>query len=287
MTSARSRNEISTPVPRLTGSGPDHRSAASSRPSTQSSTNRWSRVGEPSPQSSTSPSDSSIFRIIAGIACDGLEVEVVPGPVEVRRQQERSVEPVLVAVRLRSDEDRLLRDAVRRIRLLGIAAPELVLGERDGRELRIRANGSDDDELAYLVDPRELEHMSAHDQVRVPEAAGTRPIRADSAHLAGEVEDELRLRVGEQALRVGLPGQVVVAPPRDEGLRSSVAQPFDEVRAEEPAASGDAHVHVASTALGVSQSTRPIQRSRVAAYQAIVFATPSSHDTSGSHPVSR
>ena len=35
-----------------------------------------------------------------------------------------------------------------------------------------------------------------------------------------------------------------------------------------------------------SQSTRPIQRSRFSAYQAIVCRTPSSHETRGSQPVS-
>ncbi len=47
-----------------------------------------------------------------------LQVEVVARAVEVRGQQEDRVEAVLLAVRLRSDEDRLLRDAVRCNRLL-------------------------------------------------------------------------------------------------------------------------------------------------------------------------
>ena len=61
-----------------------------------------------------------------------LEVEVVARSVEVGRQQEDRVEAVLLAVRLRADEHRLLRDAVGRVRLLGVAVPEVVLAERDG-----------------------------------------------------------------------------------------------------------------------------------------------------------
>ena len=59
-----------------------------------------------------------------------LEVEVVARAVEVRGQQEDGVRAVLLAVRLRADEDRLLRDAVRRVRLLRVAVPEVVLPER-------------------------------------------------------------------------------------------------------------------------------------------------------------
>ena len=77
-----------------------------------------------------------------------LEVEVVARAVEVRRQQEDRVEAVLLAVGLRADEHRLLRDAVRRVRLLRVAVPEVVLVERHRRELRVGADRPGDDELA-------------------------------------------------------------------------------------------------------------------------------------------
>ena len=66
----------------------------------------------------------------------------------------------------------------------------------------------------HLAQARELEHVRAHHQVRVPVAAGVRAVRADPADLGGEVEDELGLRVGEQPLGVVVASQVVVAPPR-------------------------------------------------------------------------
>ena len=80
--------------------------------------------------------------------------------------------------------------------------------------------------------------------------------------------------------------QVVVGAARDEDVVTVVLQPLDEVRAEEAAAAGDDSSHTGAR-VGVSQSTRPIQRSRFSAYHAIVFATPSSHETRGSQPVSR
>ncbi len=52
------------------------------------------------------------------------------------------------------------------------------------------------------MNPALLEHVRAHDEVRVPVAAGVRPVRADAADLGGEVEDELRARVGEEPRRV-------------------------------------------------------------------------------------
>src|SRR3712207_8686740 len=52
-----------------------------------------------------------------------------------------------VAVALRSDQQGLLRDAVRRVRLLRVTVPEVVLPERHGRELRVRADGAEHDQL--------------------------------------------------------------------------------------------------------------------------------------------
>ena len=84
------------------------------------------------------------------------------------------------------------------------------------------------------VQARLLEHVRAHHQVRVPVAAGVGAVRADAADLGGEVEDELRLRVGEQPLGVVPARQVVVA----RGARRTTScpsrlEPLDEVRAEE------------------------------------------------------
>ena len=49
------------------------------------------------------------------------------------------------------------------------------------------------------MEPRLLEDVRAHHQVRVPVAAGVGAVRADPADLGREVEDELRLGVVEQA----------------------------------------------------------------------------------------
>ena len=176
-------------------------------------------------------------------------VEVVAGPVEVRGQEVRRAEPVLVPVGLRAHEHRLLGDAVGRVRLLGEAVPELVLAERHRCELGVRTDGADDDQLLDLVQPGLLEHVRPHHQVRVPVAAGVGAVRADSADLGCEVEDELRARVLEQAGRRVHRRQVVVTAARREHVVAVRCQPLGQPRAQEAAAAGDERPHVASPGL--------------------------------------
>src|SRR5712691_5529173 len=97
-----------------------------------------------------------------------LEVEVIPRPVEIRRQQVDRVEPVLLPIRLRADEQRLLCDPVWRIRLLWVSVPQRGLAERHRRVLRVGADGADEYELARLTQARLLEHVEAHLEVCVP-----------------------------------------------------------------------------------------------------------------------
>ena len=66
----------------------------------------------------------------AGMTCERRGIEVVAGPVEVHRDEVDDVEAVLLAVGLALDEQHLLGEAVRRVRLLGVAVPEVVLAER-------------------------------------------------------------------------------------------------------------------------------------------------------------
>ena len=228
------------------------------------------------------------------MTCAFVGVEVVARPVEVRGQQEDRVEAVLLAVGLRADEDRLLRHAVGRVRLLRVAIPEVLLVEGRGSELGIRADRPGDHDFPHAVQARLLEHVRAHEQVRVPVAARVGAVRADAAHLGREVEHHVRLALRERARHVVGAGQVEPGPRGHERLDAARGQPLDQVRADEPGPAGDEdagarlerHRVVTGSVVG-SQSTRPTHLSRLAAYQAIVRAMPSSHDTRGSQPVSR
>jgi hypothetical protein len=218
-----------------------------------------------------------------------LEVEVVSRAVEVDRQQVDRVDAVLLAVRLRADEQRLLGDAVGRVRLLRVALPEVFLAERHGRELRVRAHRAEQDELGHPVQPRLLDHVRAHHQVRVPVAAGIRAVRADAADLGREMDHQLRPCVGEQPLRVLPVRQVVVRAAGDDRVEPLRAEPFDQMCPQEPGTAGDERSHGAVLTVGAvygSQSTRPSQRSRFSAYHWIVLRMPSSQETCGSQPVS-
>src|SRR5205814_7520408 len=97
------------------------------------------------------------------------------------------VRAVLGAVALRADEHRLLRDAVRGVRLLRVTVPQVVLAEGDGGELRVRAHRAGDDELADAVLPAQLEHVRAHHQVRVPVATRVGAVGPDAAYLGREM----------------------------------------------------------------------------------------------------
>ena len=155
--------------------------------------------------------------------------------------------------------------------------------------LRVDADRADVHELLDAAQSRQLEDVGAHHQVRVPVATGVRAVCADSAHLGRKVEHHVGPCVVESPFGILAQREVVVVSPHREHVVAVLLQPFDEVRPEEAAAARDERSHVdfvATVGSRVIQSTRPIQRWRLAAYHSIVCATPSSHVTSGSQPVS-
>ena len=85
--------------------------------------------------------------------------------------------------RLRTDEDRLLRDPVRGVRLVGIAVPEVVFRERHRGELRIRADSAHDHDLRGGVQARLLEDVRAS-RARIVAASDAERLRNDPADLA-------------------------------------------------------------------------------------------------------
>ena len=93
--------------------------------------------------------------------------------------------------------------------------------------------------FGVAVQPRLLEDVRAHREVREPVAAGIRAVRADAADLGGEVEHELGFGVAEQPRGVVHRREVVVGAARDDDLVAVGLEPLDEVRAEEAAAAGD------------------------------------------------
>src|SRR5256885_6448340 len=82
----------------------------------------------------------------------------------IRRPPRSTLFPYTTLFRsLGAHEQRLLGDAVRGVRLLRIAVPEVLLAERNRTELRIGAHRPDDHELLDAADPallRSEEHTS-------------------------------------------------------------------------------------------------------------------------------
>ena len=109
--------------------------------------------------------------------------------------------------------------------------------------LRISADGARDDELAHVVDAALLEDVRAHDEVCVPVTAGVGAVRADSAHLGGEMKDEVGPRLREEPGGVLHRRQVVVAAARHDDLLPVGLEALDEVRADEATAAGDEYAH--------------------------------------------
>ena len=118
-------------------------------------------------------------------------VEVVPRAVEVHRQEVDRVEPVLLPVGLRLHEEQLLGQPIGGVGLLRIAAPEVLLPERHGGELRIGADRADGHELLEPGLPGMLHEHRPHDEVLVVEAAGVLTVGPDAPHDRRQVDDDV------------------------------------------------------------------------------------------------
>ena len=127
--------------------------------------------------------------MIAGMTWLVSLVEVVPRPEEVGRDDEGRIEPVLVSIGLRLHQEHLLREPVGRVRLLRVAAPEILFAEGHLRELGIRADGPHDDELADARPPGLVDQVDPHHGVRVEELARAVSVRSDATHDRCGVDD--------------------------------------------------------------------------------------------------
>ncbi len=83
---------------------------------------------------------------------------------------------------------------------------------------------------------RVLEHQRAHHQVVVPIGAWVYAVGTDPTDARGEVDDELRVGVGIEALDRFFGGEVVVNAARDCHIRTELVEAVDDVRAEKAGA---------------------------------------------------
>jgi len=169
-------------------------------------------------------------------------MELVARPEEVRGDQVGESLAVLVLVDLCVDQVRLLGDPVRGVGLLGIAVPQIVLGEGNRRELRIGADRADEH---GLVDPFRVpggfDHMGAHQQVRQVEPGGVVEVVADSADVGSEVDDHRRIVRGEHCFCRARLSEIELTRPRRSDIGPSIGKASDHAATQETGPSGDDH----------------------------------------------
>ena len=138
------------------------------------------------------------------------------------------------------DEQHLLGDSVGGVRLFRVPVPEIALEKWNRRELRVRANRADADELLDAGGACLLHDHRAHHHVFVEEPAGRLPVGADAADDRGEMNDDLRFEIGVHAADVRLVRQVVVRF-AGRGERTAVAprECSHHMAAEKTVAAGD------------------------------------------------
>ena len=142
-----------------------------------------------------------------------LQVKVVARAVQVDRQQVDGIEAILLAVGLGLDEQHLLGQAVGGVGLFGVAIPERLFAEGDGREFRISADGADGDEFLDAALPGFVHELDAHHQVDVEEIGGAGAVGANAAGQGGQVNDQVGAGGIVHALDIGRIHQVVFLDP--------------------------------------------------------------------------
>ena len=186
----------------------------------------------------------------------GFQVEIIPRAVQVDRHEHHRVEPVLLPVGVRLDQQHFLGEPVGRVRLLRIAVPDFVLLERDAfRILGIRADGSDGDDLLHPRLVRLVKDVGPHHQVFVEKLGGEFLIGADPGHPRREVDDHLGFGVRHQPPDGERIGQVdFVDRRRRDPLRPLRMELIHDKRPEESGSAGDKKSRVFPIHGGISRS---------------------------------
>src|SRR5512140_1831576 len=165
---------------------------------------------------------------------------MIPGPVQIDGQEVDPREPVLLAVGLDLDEEHLLREPVRCVRLLRIAGPEVVLAKRHGRELRVRADRPEADELPDAGPPRLFDELDPHDRVLEKEESRVLAVCADASDDRGKMNDEVRFLLREiRAHGFALAQIEASGARRQEGAGAARFERVNERAPEKAARSGD------------------------------------------------
>ena len=137
------------------------------------------------------------------------------------------------------NQERFLRDAIRRIGLSWIAVPKILFPKRDRREFGVRANRTEANEFLDADATRLLDQMDAHHRVVVEELSRMHPIRADAADHCSSVDDQIRPSASEKIAHVLRLSKVDLARMRyEEPCRPPLFELAAKKTAEKSAAAG-------------------------------------------------
>ncbi len=161
-------------------------------------------------------------------------VERVAGSIKIDRQHIDCVEPILLPIGLRLDQQHFLGEPVRGVGLLGITAPQVVFLEGHGGEFRIGADRTGADEFLDAVQPGLLHQLDSHDQIFVEETSRIFAIRADPSDHRGQMNDNLRPKPGVHPQHRLMPHQVVLGRARNTNSGASPRfKRFDDMASKE------------------------------------------------------
>ena len=227
-------------------------------------------MGVPSPQSTTC--DCARIAGVDELAdhgrdyVAGLEIEVVTGSIEVHRKQRDDRGAVLLAIGLRLHDEHALGEAIRRVGLFGVPVPQVTLGERHRRVLRIRAHGPRHEHLGHLSDPTRFEQLDAHARVLVEEPAWLGAVRADAADYRCEVHHRIGAVAVEQPIDLFPIREVAVGAPQAHDVGTGRAELGHHVTTEEACSTR----HHDPSVPGLEQLMPPTPRGRARRYLSIM-----------------
>src|SRR6266446_5615180 len=97
------------------------------------------------------------------------------------------IKGVLLTICLSLNQQHLFCDAVGGVGLFRIPVPEIIFSEGNRRELWIRTDSPNPDELFHAEAPSVFHQHRTHDDVLINEPTGVRAVRAYSANDCSEV----------------------------------------------------------------------------------------------------
>jgi 2-polyprenyl-3-methyl-5-hydroxy-6-metoxy-1,4-benzoquinol methylase len=167
-------------------------------------------------------------------------VELVARPVEVHGKHHDGVRPELAHVGLRHHQQCPLGNSIGSVGLLGVAAPEVVLPEGNGRELRVGADSASDDDLLHARGSYLFEYVHSHQHVVAEERSRLKSVGFDATYSTRQVNDERRADFFEVTVDVSGNPEIDRCTPRDENIfRAGCAESLNNELAKKSSSTGD------------------------------------------------